>query len=85
LIRNQYNILTGTVSIAIIIVFLTRRNAKNDNHLLQHYTVCNEIFQGKSNKLAQNFISQGLFKKSAYGIKKSISKNIKTQSNCLRC
>ncbi len=64
-LSNMIRQLGGAVGIAIMNVFLTHRNAANDNYLLQHYNIYNEPFQDKANLLTQNFISQGYFKEDA--------------------
>lgn len=57
--------LGGAVGIAVMNVFLTHRNAANDNYLLQHYNIYNENFQDRASLISQNFISQGYFKEDA--------------------
>lgn len=64
-LSNMIRQLGGAVGIAVMNVFLTHRNAANDNYLLQHYNIYNEIFQDRANLIAQNFISQGYFKEDA--------------------
>lgn len=64
-LSNMMRQLGGAVGIAAMNVFLTHRNAANDNYLLQHYNIYNEPFQDRVNLLTQNFISQGYFKEDA--------------------
>lgn len=64
-LSNMVRQLGGAIGIAVMNVFLTHRNAVNDNNLLQHYNIYNEYFQDKSNLFMQNFISQGYFKEDA--------------------
>ncbi len=64
-LSNMIRQLGGAVGIAIMNVFLTHRNAANDNYLVQHFNIYNEAFQDKVNLFTQNFISQGYFKEDA--------------------
>lgn len=64
-LSNMIRQLGGAVGIAVMNVFLTHRNAANDNYLLQHYNIYNETFQDRANLITQNFISQGYFKEDA--------------------
>lgn len=64
-LSNMMRQLGGAVGIAVMNVFLTHRNAANDNNLLQHYNIYNENFQDRASLITQNFISQGYFKEDA--------------------
>lgn len=64
-LSNMIRQLGGAVGIAIMNVFLTHRNATNDNYLVQHFNIYNEAFQDKISLLTQNFVSQGYFKEDA--------------------
>ncbi len=64
-LSNMIRQLGGALGIAVMNVFLTHRNAENDNYLLQHYNVYNEPFQDRLNAITQNFMSQGYFKEDA--------------------
>ncbi len=64
-LSNMIRQLGGAVGIAIMNVFLTHRNAQNDNYLVQHFNIYNEPFQEKANMLTQNFAAQGYFKDDA--------------------
>ncbi len=64
-LSNMLRQLGGAVGIAVMNVFLTHRNATNDNYLLQHYNIYNDTFQDRANLISQNFISQGYFKEDA--------------------
>ncbi len=64
-LSNMVRQLGGAVGIAIMNVFLTHRNAINDNNLMQNYNIYNEYFQDKVNMLVQNFVSQGYYKEDA--------------------
>lgn len=60
-LSNMVRQLGGAVGIAIMNVFLTHRNAINDNTLAQYYNIYNERFQDKVNALMQNFMAQGYY------------------------
>ncbi len=60
-LSNMVRQLGGAVGIAIMNVFLTHRNAINDNTLAQYYNIYNERFQDKVNGLMQNFMAQGYY------------------------
>ncbi|MBH2004317.1 MAG: DHA2 family efflux MFS transporter permease subunit [Sphingobacteriia bacterium] len=64
-ISNMIRQLGGAVGIAVMNVFLTHRNAENDNYLLQHYNVYNDQFQNTVDGLTQNFAALGYFKEDA--------------------
>ncbi len=60
-LSNMIRQLGGAVGIAIMNVFLTHRNAINQNNLLPNFNLFNENFMDKVNLLTQNFMSQGYF------------------------
>jgi DHA2 family multidrug resistance protein len=64
-LSNMLRQLGGAVGIAVMNVFLTHRNASNDNYLLQHYNIYNDAFQDRASLISQNFVSQGYFKEDA--------------------
>lgn len=64
-ISNMIRQLGGAVGIAVMNVFLTHRNAANDNYLLQNYSEYNDRFQERLDGLTQQFASMGYFKEDA--------------------
>jgi len=60
-LSNMVRQLGGAVGIAIMNVFLTHRNAINDNTLAQYYNIYNERFLDKVNGLMQTFMAQGYY------------------------